>query len=113
MCRTQIQQQFVSGWKPADGSELPQQWIDLDNSSNVPSDKGKNRKCTKFLSEFPQAKFQMTHCKSRKLDDAKSKTCKPMENMCQDVKSDTITVPNKRKLILKRTELPLIWEISY
>ena len=23
MCRTQIQQQFVSGWKPVGGSELP------------------------------------------------------------------------------------------
>ena len=37
MCRTQIQQQFVSGWKPVDGGELHQKWIDLDNSSDVPN----------------------------------------------------------------------------
>ena len=61
----------------------------------------------KFLSEFSQAKFQMTHCKSRKLNNAKGKTCKPVENMDQDVKIDTTAIPNKRKLILKRTELPL------
>ena len=39
MCRTQIQQQFVSGWKPVDGSELPQEWIDLDKASTVSNDK--------------------------------------------------------------------------
>ena len=49
----------------------------------------------------------MTHCKSRKIDDDKSKTCKPVETIGQDVKSDIITVPSKRKLILKRAELPL------
>ena len=50
MCRTQIQQQFMSGWKPVDGSELPQKWIDLDNSSSLSNCKGEKRKYTKFLS---------------------------------------------------------------
>ena len=74
MCRTQIQQQFVSGWTPVDGGELPQEWIDLDKASNVSNEKLKRGKCTKFLSEFSQAKFQMTHCKNRKLNNVKGKT---------------------------------------
>ena len=73
MCRTQIQKQFVSGWKRVEGSELPQKWIDLDKASNVSNGQLKTEK-TKFLSDFSQAKFQMTHCKSRKLDDTKNKT---------------------------------------
>ena len=49
----------------------------------------------------------MTRCKSQKLKGEKGKTYTHVENMHQDVKIDTTTVPNKRKLILKRTELPL------
>ena len=59
VCRTQIQQQFVAGWRPVGGSELANEWIQLDQKPERLAEKGHKEIMPKsFICKFSQAKLK-------------------------------------------------------
>ena len=106
MCRTQIQQQFVSGWKPVDGNKLRQEWIDLDKPFNVSKDNLKRKRLPTSLGDNSQAKLRKRNVERCKIEEINDESCKFVQTMDQDKNNDTVMQPSKKNII-DEIELPL------
>jgi len=85
-CRTKIQQQFLVGWRPVGGSELANEWIQMDAEFEKKTSKNLMKKAPKsFICKFSQAKLKTIARRRAKANRTSSRltTVKSEQKMCE------------------------------